>query len=59
MLLTELGWLVVGEGNVVGWDVDRRLECDQKEMERDNNQNFPTVILSFLMGERQSAANVP
>jgi hypothetical protein len=24
ILFTEWGWLVNGEGNVVGWDVDRR-----------------------------------
>ena len=30
----------------------------QKEMERDKNQNFPTIILSFLMGERESTVNV-
>ena len=34
-------------------DVGRRLGCGQKEMERDKNQNFPTVILSFLMGEHE------
>ena len=40
-------------------DVDRRLGCGQKEMERDNNQNFPSGILSFLMGERESTVNEP
>ena len=39
-------------------DVGRRFGCGQKEMERDKNQNFPTVILSFLMGEHESTVTI-
>ena len=52
VLLTDLGRLVDGKGKVV-------CLCGQKEMERDKNQNFPTVILSFLMRERDRTVNVP
>ena len=38
--------------------VDRRLGCGQKEMERDKNQDFPTVILSFLTEERESTVTI-
>ena len=48
----------MGKGMMLVY-VDRRLGCGQKEMERDKNQNFPTVILSFLMGERDRTVNVP
>jgi hypothetical protein len=34
------------------------LDSGQKEIRRDKNQNFPTIILSFLMGERESTVNV-
>ena len=34
------------------------LGCGQKEMERDKNQDFPTVILSFLTGERESTVTI-
>jgi hypothetical protein len=48
----------MGKGMLLVY-VDRRLRCGQKEMERNKNQNFPTIILSFLMDERDRTVNVP
>jgi hypothetical protein len=55
---TQTGLSRSRNNNVI-FTVQTRLGCGQNEMERDKNQNFPTVILSFLMGERDRTVNVP
>ncbi len=46
-------WIVDRWGRECCW-----LGCGPKEMECDKFQNFPTVILSFAMGERESTVTI-